>query len=353
VLSVMLVRVAAPGELIIREGEVGNSMFVLKQGVAGVRVAAVAADPQGGAGVTEQFRVGMDAQLKALREGGVEEFAFPPDLSNDQRRFVHRHCQEYGLVTESRGEGEARYITVTKAKKRGAEQNAEPPARPATSTNAALDYLGREVAELHEPDFFGELALTEPDSRRTATIVAKSACELLEFPRAGFERLLAACPQFKQGLADRTEALALVKEVPLFEQLPLKIAEEIIALCSKRRYGRGELVIEQGDEADCMFFIKAGTVDVVLAKEGHVATMRPGQFFGERALFEDDQDVRTASVLASAGGDVDLLVLEKDDFVVLLEDFPAFAREVDALSGSLQYVEDAETPAPVGRCLDG
>ena len=128
--------------------------------------------------------------------------------------------------------------------------------------------------------------------------------------------------------------------MPLFKNLPLKIAHEILALCKKCSYGRGELVIEQGDEADCMFFIKTGTVDVVLKNKGQVATMGPGQFFGERALFEDDQDVRTASVLASDEGDVHLLMLEKDDFIVLLEDFPAFAREVDSVSGGLSYIDE-------------
>ena len=83
VLDVMAVRVVAPGAVVIREGDKGNSMFVLKQGVAAVRVAAVAPDPN------------------------------------------------------------------------------------APGADAALDTLGKEVAELQEPDFFGELALTEADSCRT------------------------------------------------------------------------------------------------------------------------------------------------------------------------------------------
>ena len=45
-----------------------------------------------GPNVTEQFRIDMEKQLKALREDRVEEIKFPADLSNDQRRFVHRLC---------------------------------------------------------------------------------------------------------------------------------------------------------------------------------------------------------------------------------------------------------------------
>jgi ATP-dependent RNA helicase DHX36 len=75
-----------------------------------------------GVNVTEQFRIDTDKMLKALREDDVEEIAFPPDLSNDQRRFMHRHCEKLGLFSKSRGKGDKRYLTVTKEKKRGAPQ---------------------------------------------------------------------------------------------------------------------------------------------------------------------------------------------------------------------------------------
>ena len=141
-------------------------------------------------------------------------------------------------------------------------------------------------------------------------------------------------------MEERKESLVLVKEVPLFKNLALKIAEEILSLCKKEVYSAGALIIEQGDEADCMYFIKSGNLDVSLRGVGHVATLSAGKFMGERALFEEDQDVRTASVHASSDGEVVLLALYKDDFTVLLEDFPAFAREVDSISGSLAYIDD-------------
>ena len=34
-----------------------------------------------------------------------------------------------------------------------------------------LDKFGKQVAELHEPDFFGDVALTEDDSTRTVGIL--------------------------------------------------------------------------------------------------------------------------------------------------------------------------------------
>ena len=69
-----------------------------------------------GPNVTEQFRIDMEKQLKALREDRIEEIRFPPDLSNDQRRFVHRLCEKLGLHSKSRGKGEKRFLTVAKKK---------------------------------------------------------------------------------------------------------------------------------------------------------------------------------------------------------------------------------------------
>ena len=169
--------------------------------------------------------------------------------------------------------------------------------------------------------------------------MATTPCELLEFPRTGFEQLLSTSANFKSSMEERKRSLVLVKEVPLFKNLPLKIAEEILSLCKKEIYSAGTLIIEQGDEADCMYFIKSGKLDVLLRGVGHIATLAAGKFMGERALFEEDQDVRTASVYASKDGEVELLALYKDDFIVLLEDFPAFAREVENTSVD-HYIDD-------------
>ena len=130
--------------------------------------------------------------------------------------------------------------------------------------------------------------------------------------------------------------MKLVQEVPRFEKMPLKIVEEIMSVCTIESYRDGTRIIEQGDDADCMYFVKRGALIVEIDGIGQVSTLQIGQFFGERALFEEDQDVRTASVVAN--GDVELLVLHKDDFTVLLEDFPEFGQDV-LLAKTYNYVD--------------
>jgi len=55
------------------------------------------------------------------------------------------------------------------------------------------------------------------------------------------------------------------------------------------RYGPGSVIFEQGDPGDCAYFIKRGTVDIVVEKgrDGvRIARLGKGAFFGEMALVD-------------------------------------------------------------------
>ena len=80
---------------------------------------------------------------------------------------------------------------------------------------------GTAVAEMHEGDFFGEMALLT-GAPRLASIQAKDAVVLLAFPRAAMESLIARHPAVKVGLDNffRERLLAnVVRANPLFGAL--------------------------------------------------------------------------------------------------------------------------------------
>jgi glucose-6-phosphate 1-dehydrogenase len=62
-----------------------------------------------------------------------------------------------------------------------------------------LDAGGKVVSILNEGDFFGELALLVPGPR-TATVRAKSACDLFELTRADFARIMRDHPHFAESM---------------------------------------------------------------------------------------------------------------------------------------------------------
>jgi len=61
----------------------------------------------------------------------------------------------------------------------------------------------------------------------------------------------------------------------------------------------GEFIIRQGEQGNCMYVVQRGKVEVRQHGDGgeqHLAYLKPGDFFGEMAVFE--KEARSASVKA-------------------------------------------------------
>ncbi len=91
-------------------------------------------------------------------------------------------------------------------------------------------------------------------------------------------------------------------------------------LFAVQRLGSNEVVFRQGEPGDCAYFIREGSVEVVDDERGEVmATLGPGEYFGEMALLGDlprNATVRTVSA-------VELAVLGKDNFLHMVHLVPA------------------------------
>lgn len=64
--------------------------------------------------VEEELRISFTKQLLRLREENLNEITFSNQLTNIERKFLHKLAGELGLVSHSHGKGEDRKITVTK-----------------------------------------------------------------------------------------------------------------------------------------------------------------------------------------------------------------------------------------------
>ena len=120
----------------------------------------------------------------------------------------------------------------------------------------------------------------------------------------------------------------------------------------------GEVVICQGDLGDAMYFVQSGTLDVVLTDgEGHkktVASLSPPDFFGERALLNDDP-LRSASIVASANeAGCELYMLKRDAFLQIMEEHEDFAAEIKRKMSGYKQVQQVNRAAcatcPLPRC---
>lgn len=106
-------------------------------------------------------------------------------------------------------------------------------------------------------------------------------------------------------------------------------------------YEPGEKIVTQGDTGDCMFVVQEGEAEVV--REDHdgetrLAVLRPGDFFGEMALFE--RQTRAATVRAI--GRTRVLTVDKRTFMGRVQEDPSLAFNlVRTLSHRIRCLNDA------------
>lgn len=120
--------------------------------------------------------------------------------------------------------------------------------------------------------------------------------------------------------------------IPFFGGLDPAALERLAASMRARRFRRGEVIFHIGDPGDALFVIVSGDVKISLPSEtgdeAILATLRPGDVFGELALL--DGAPRSAS--ATALGPTETVVLPRDRFRELLATEAGFR---DALLASI------------------
>jgi CRP/FNR family cyclic AMP-dependent transcriptional regulator len=122
--------------------------------------------------------------------------------------------------------------------------------------------------------------------------------------------------------------LDLIRRVPLFARLTPAQAESLAGAVTKRRYKRGERIVEQSQTSNALFIILTGRARVLMTdrkgREVILATLRTGDHVGEMSLI--DNEPHSASVQAEILSDV--LVLGRDDFAHCLANNFAMAQAV-------------------------
>src|SRR2546428_14101911 len=82
----------------------------------------------------------------------------------------------------------------------------------------------------------------------------------------------------------------MLKNVEIFSELGRRDLERVGKLMVPRQIRAGEVIIKEGDQAAGLFVINSGKVEVVQDADGRkpqqLATLGPGDFFGEMALYE-------------------------------------------------------------------
>jgi CRP-like cAMP-binding protein len=117
-------------------------------------------------------------------------------------------------------------------------------------------------------------------------------------------------------------------------------AESLAGAVGKRRFKRGEYIVEQGKKCESLFIILAGRARVVVTdrrdREVILATLHPGDYVGEMSLI--DHDPHSATVAAEV--QTDALVLGGGDFNRCLLENNSTMKAV--LKGLVQRLRNAD-----------
>lgn len=107
-------------------------------------------------------------------------------------------------------------------------------------------------------------------------------------------------------------------EVPMFQACSQEEIEAVAFLASPRALDPGTELVREGDTGNEFFVLMMGTATV--SRNGNdVATLEPGDYFGELALFDPAR--RNATITADVP--VTVAVLDRENFQTALDAVPA------------------------------
>jgi CRP/FNR family cyclic AMP-dependent transcriptional regulator len=108
--------------------------------------------------------------------------------------------------------------------------------------------------------------------------------------------------------------LDLLRRVPLFSLLTVAQAEVLSGAVVKRRFKRGETLVEQGQKSDALYILLTGRARVMASdsrgREVILATLGQGDYLGEMSII--DNEPHSATVRAEVQTDV--LTLGRAEF---------------------------------------
>jgi small-conductance mechanosensitive channel len=141
--------------------------------------------------------------------------------------------------------------------------------------------------------------------------------------------------QISQVFPDRQrEFTTYLRSLPYFSMLTDSQIEKMAERTRFLAYGKGELIIQEGQEDEGLYIIFKGTGHVYLKDEQGelkiVDQLELNEAFGEMAIFPGE----VSPVTAVADEDVEVVVIPSDEIIQAIESNNKFASEI------LQYIEE-------------
>jgi len=134
-----------------------------------------------------------------------------------------------------------------------------------------------------------------------------------------------------------SDKIMLLKGIDIFESLSVSELAAIASVAEVADTPAGQVIIEEGTFGETMYLIIQGEVSVIKelgkANEIEIDRIKPGEYCGEMALFEDVE--RSASIRTEMK--CNFMVLNKQEFREIVREYPQIALEIcKVLSGRIR-----------------
>lgn len=135
-------------------------------------------------------------------------------------------------------------------------------------------------------------------------------------------------------------SLDLIRRVPLFSMLTNEQAQFVADGVVKRRFRRGEVIVEHGQKSNSLFILLTGRARVLTAdsrgREVILAVLESGDYVGEMSLI--DNEPHSATVRAEV--QTDMLVLGRAEFSRCLPENSSLSYAI--MRGLVQRLRNAD-----------
>ncbi|CAG9310229.1 PKG_7 [Blepharisma stoltei] len=152
----------------------------------------------------------------------------------------------------------------------------------------------------------------EDQSRYEDDIVAGCDMKIGELTKYQFEISIGG--KYKEVVRENA-AMNVLRKVYLFIHLDSKVIKDLFSIIKIEKYEDNDIILDEGHPGEYLYIVKRGKVNII--KNGKIVrTMVKHDYFGERALLFD----RVSSASCVAEGKVSLWLIEKHDFINILND---------------------------------
>ena len=126
---------------------------------------------------------------------------------------------------------------------------------------------------------------------------------------------------------DLADSVRMLEAIPLFSGLSQSCLKLLAFASDRVAYQDGEIVVKQGDPADCAYLMERGTVEVYAESNGErtkLTELGENDVFGEMALFLASG--RSATIVAK--GPITVMKLDGEMFLKTVTENPAAALAI-------------------------